>query len=346
MTTAEATITDAVRLALDAFGVGPGARVEFVKFRENHVFRVGDGETDRALRLHRPGYRTDAELLSEAATLEAFRGAGLRVPRPVPTAAGALLATFTDCDGVRRQATMQDWIVEGAPLTPSDAVYDGIAAPEPDDLRRLGALMAEMHAIARDMRMPDGYDRAAWDHAGLVGPTALWGTASRLPQLSEPDRAALAAAESRLDAELAALPRDRARFGVIHADLTFENLLTTPAGLVVLDFDDSGEGWYLFDLATVGFWLSGHPRAAELLAALATGYAQRRPILPQEASAWHPLLMARALSYLGWSVDRPDDPTTAYHLTTLLPRIVHAARSYADTGSTGWPALPILEENR
>lgn len=343
-TPTETVLEGAVRRALECFGIdadAPDTRVDFIKFRENHVFRVRDTTSDRALRLHRPGYRSDAELLSEVSILAAFGAHGLLVPRPAVTTAGEPIATFVDAEGVRRQATMQDWISDAVPLPDSDAVFDGSAMLEPGVLAQLGALMAELHGLAAGLELPAGYTRAAWDHEGLVGPRALWGTASRLPQLDAGQRAALQAAEARLGAELAALPRDRERFGVIHADLTFENVLSSDDGLVLLDFDDAGEGWYLFDLATAGFWMTGHPRAAELVATMAANYAARRALTAQDEAAWHPLLMARALSYLGWGADRPDDPTTAYLLAVQLPHTVAAARRYAETGSTGWPDLPV-----
>ena len=43
--------------------------------------------------------------------------------------------------------------------------------------------------------------------------------------------------------------QDCNRFGLIHADLRHANLLVKDGEVKVIDFDDSGFGWYLYDLA-------------------------------------------------------------------------------------------------
>lgn len=328
----------AARLALDAFGVPAEATVDFVKHRENHVYRVRTSETDRSLRMHRVGYRTDEELRSEMASMLAFGAAGIAVPTPVAAADGEHVVTVVDAAGMRRQATMQEWVANGREFGDSGAVFTGAARPGDDDLRRLGALIARMHEAAT-AGAPAGYTRAAWDADGLAGAGALWGSAARLPSLSNADRLILERADARVGVELATLPTTADLFGVIHADFTFENILVTDDGLVALDFDDSGPGWYLFDLTTPAFWCSRHPDGAALIAAVVEGYRTVRPLPDQRA--WHALLLARALSYLGWAADRPGDPTSDFHEEVMAPWVVAAARTYLETGETGWPSLTL-----
>lgn len=330
----------AARLALDEFGVPSDAELIFVKQRENHVYRVrGDG-FDRSLRMHRIGYRSDEELISETASIEAFRLGGIAVPTPVPMASGEFVAIITDGQGIRRQATMQNWVDGGREFGDSGAVFQGLARPDDAALRALGTLIARMHDIA-EQGAPAGYRRTAWDAAGLVGDTALWGRPSRLRSLSPADRDLLDLAESRLADELAQLDRGARRYGVIHADFTFENVLVGPDGLVALDFDDSGEGWFLFDLATSAFWCTEHPEAEALVAALLEGYRELRTLDEADERAWDALLLSRALSYLGWAADRPGDAASDFHEDVIGPRVVAAARRYLENGSTGWPTLTM-----
>jgi Ser/Thr protein kinase RdoA (MazF antagonist) len=332
----------AARLALDAFGVPADAVVDFVKHRENHVYRVRTPDWDRSLRMHRVGYRTDDELRSETASMVAFRAGGIAVPTPVATADGDHVVTVVDPQGVRRQATMQDWIADGRVFGDSAAVFAAAARPSDGELRMLGSLIARMHDVAA-AGAPAGYTRAAWNADGLAGPAALWGSASRLSSLSIADRVTLERADTRLRADLAELATTPDRFGVIHADFTFENVLVTDDGLVALDFDDSGEGWFLFDLTTPAFWCARHLDGPSMIAALAEGYRKVRPLPDQRG--WHALLLARALSYLGWAADRPGDPASDFHERVVAPWVVAAARRYLKSGETGWPplALPPIE---
>lgn len=333
---------DAALAAVAAFGLPDDVQLVFVKRRENLVWRVRSDGVDRSLRMHRIGHRTDAQLASEVALMAGFNAAGIRTPTPIRTPGGDYVATLTDGAGRRRQATMQDWIPSHRVLADSAAVFDGAASPSAQELSLVGTLLGRMHNAAEKQRMV-ARGRPAWDADGLVGPGALWGSASRLLSLSTAERSVLGEAEQRLARELRTLPRTFERFGAIHADFTFENLLVVDGGLAVLDFDDAGDGWYLFDLATPFFWCTGNPDAPRHLESLVSGYAASRSLTEEDVAAWHPLLLARALSYLGWSSDRQGDPVSEYHDRVLAPRIVAAAQHYLDTGTTGWPSLRAVE---
>ena len=67
--------------------------LHLIKYRENAVFRVDNDGVRRALRLHRCGYHSDAELLSELQWMQALGDAGITVPTIVPAASGELFVT-------------------------------------------------------------------------------------------------------------------------------------------------------------------------------------------------------------------------------------------------------------
>ncbi|MDQ4504245.1 phosphotransferase [Sinomonas sp. ASV322] len=326
--------------AVAAFGCAPGSRVTFVTRRENHVFRVANDDGDWALKLHRPGYRTDREIESEAAMCELMASAGVRVPVPVRSLAGPYVA-HVGAEGEAWQATMQAWVREASPIGDSADVFLGESRPSDGTLRDFGRTMALMHRCAETAGTPEGYERPAWDAEGLVGEAPVWGRASELPALDDGTRSLIRAAEERLAHDLRGLERSARSYGPIHADLTMENVLRDEAGLVVIDFDDMGEGWYVFDIATACFFFTNHPEAEAMIRELMAGYAVERSLAPQDALAWHPLLLARALTYLAWSVERPDEEATAFHIAELVPRIAVAARNYLETGHTGWADLPV-----
>ncbi|GAA4155391.1 phosphotransferase [Leifsonia shinshuensis] len=340
-----ATATDPAeelaRRALGDFGIDREAALRFANRRENVVFRVTSGSAEWALKVHRPGYRTDREIESESAFLESAARAGVNVARPLRRRDGSHVAHVTDAQGAVAQVTAQEWLPAATPIGSSPDTFTGRSRPAAAHLRELGRTIAALHDCAERSGAPEGYDRPAWDAAGLCGPAALWGRASGLPALTPGQRATLAQAQDTLATELAALERSAATYGPIHADLTLENVLLSAGRIAVIDFDDCGEGWYLFDLATSAFFLTGHPEADALLAALLDGYRERRTLTAADAAAWQPLLLARSLSYLAWSVERPDEEATRFHLEHLLPRIVRASSLYLATGRTGWPELVL-----
>jgi len=61
------------------------ASVEPAAYRENMTFRIDAGRRGRfALRVHQAGYRTDANIVSELAFMQALAEFGVRTPEVVP----------------------------------------------------------------------------------------------------------------------------------------------------------------------------------------------------------------------------------------------------------------------
>ena len=102
-----------------------GARIELVKYRENAVFSVRAADGSRyAMRVHRPGYRSDAHIRSEIAWMRALAEAGVRTPEVVDTRDGDVLARV-EAVGVPepRYCDLSRWI-DGAQL---GRLEDGVA---------------------------------------------------------------------------------------------------------------------------------------------------------------------------------------------------------------------------
>src|SRR5215467_10854289 len=108
---AEAKFGAAARAAVAAFPVAM-ERIELVAMSENVTYRVDP--TDGAsyvLRLHRPGYHTLDELVSERVWIRALADAGIAVPPPVRTRGGDEYTTVqVDATGERRHAGLARWI--------------------------------------------------------------------------------------------------------------------------------------------------------------------------------------------------------------------------------------------
>ncbi|MEM9581444.1 MAG: phosphotransferase, partial [Pseudomonadota bacterium] len=90
-------MTAVLTQALPLWGLD-GSEATLIAARENAVYRVEGPDGPVALRLHRSGYRTAAELRSELQWMDAVRQGGLMVPEPVLALDGALLH---EVDGVQ-----------------------------------------------------------------------------------------------------------------------------------------------------------------------------------------------------------------------------------------------------
>lgn len=276
-----------------------------VMHRENSVFRVPTTHGPHALRLHRPFYHTEATLRSELDWTAMLAAKGMDVPAPLPSGEGQLLVTLQD----GRHASLLSW-VPGQPMGVSGAPLVQTGAARCDMFHALGAQMARMHVLADGWTLPPGFTRPRWDSEGLIGDRPFWGPFWQIEASAE-DRALLTAARESCRAALE-YARD---FGLIHADLVRENVLIDGATLRLIDFDDSGFGFRLFDLATTILKNRGESDAADLETALVEGYRSIRPI---DTSMLPVFLVLRSLTYLGWAEARPDDPGIAARKARFL----------------------------
>ncbi|MEM6371534.1 MAG: phosphotransferase [Pseudomonadota bacterium] len=280
--------------ALGFWGLA-GADCELIAQRENIVFRVTDSEGWRfALRLHRPGYQSVSMLRSELAWIGHLRANGLNVPAAVPTQTGA---DMVEVDGY--QTDLLTWL-DGAPLGATGTPL--AVADREGTFRGVGALLAKVHAISDAWKVPADFERQRWDIDGLLGDEPLWGKFWENPGLSPYQRDQLLAARDRLRSDLEDKATD---IGLIHADMLGENVIIDGDALGLIDFDDSGFGYRLFDVATALFKNRSEPDYTALQSAFLQGYRQ---VCPLDTEFLEHFMLVRSLSYVGWIIPRMEEP--------------------------------------
>jgi Ser/Thr protein kinase RdoA (MazF antagonist) len=300
-----------------------------IKVRENAVFRIDLAGGGRAvLRVHRGGYHSDAELDSEFIWMRALEAAGISVPRVIRSRRGRDFEVIElPARNDTRQIDVFEWI-DGRQLGSVESGVGGDAGDVAAQYRMIGAIAARMHNHARGWQCPSDFRRHAWDAEGLVGEKPFWGRFWELGALTPGQRSLLARARARIAHGLAAFGRSPDRYGLIHADLVPENVLIDGNRVQVIDFDDAGFGWHLFELATSLYFLTGdgiYPTARE---ALIHGYRSERE-LSDETLAWLPLfLAARGTTYLGWVHTRQGSDAARELMPFLVERACAVAEEY------------------
>lgn len=287
------------------------AKIALVAQRENVVFRVTHNASNYALRLHRPGYQTPAMVTSELTWMRYLKGAGLHVPEPLPTKNGALLV---DTGGYH--ADLLTWLA-GTPVGAT-----GLPLDLPDragTFFKIGQLMARMHQLSDQWTPPENFDRQHWDIDGLLGDAPLWGPFWENPGLDPNACARLLDVREKLRDDLT---QARLDYGLIHADMLRENVMIDGATLGLIDFDDSGFGFRLFDVVTALFKNRSEPDYATLEARFLQGYRTVRPI---DTTLMAQFTVIRALTYLGWIIPRINEPGAetrqARFLASALPLV-------------------------
>ncbi len=304
-----------------------GQTPQLLKYRENAVFRITLKSGQPAvLRLHRPGYHDETALASELSWMAALREAGLRVPAPILTPNGrqnvSLAATQDFGD---QHADIVTWMA-GTPLGQSGTLLGYPQERLAAIFHSLGEAMAQMHAATDAWMPPTSFCRPSWDDDGLLGENPLWGRFWDCPGLSPRNAEHLSRLRLRLQKQLRELGGLDLDYGLIHADLVRENVLVDGDHVELIDFDDGGYGWRMFDIATALFKNRGEPHYQIMKSALIKGYRGVRP-LPDSALETLPLFMLlRSLTYIGWIGERPATPDAAER----LQRYVADALTLAD----------------
>jgi len=290
---------ETARAALALYPIAARYRIELVRHGENTTYRVFAGRRGLSLRLGRRGYQTRASMESEIAWMSALRQHGIDTPAALVGRDGQPVQAVALADGGMQLAVAFEWVA-GVPLPEVTAL---------DPWRRLGEIMARVHRHGRDWSRPAGFTRPAWDLDGLVGDSPRWGTPVPEGIWSESERRVIIEARHAVRERLLRFGTSPERFGLIHSDLGFENVLIQAGGrAVVIDFDDCGPSWYLYDLASALYPLEDSPDFPARRDELTAGYQAVTPLPDDEIAELPTFLMCRRLATLGWTFTRADTP--------------------------------------
>jgi Ser/Thr protein kinase RdoA (MazF antagonist) len=269
------------------------------------------------LRIHRAGYRTPDETRSELHFVDSLSrqlDPVVDIPRPLRTRTGDLVVEipaetgYVSDGGSRLHCDLMTW-VEGHELVPGRGFGPAAAYA-------IGAALAHVHNVSNDLVLPANSALPRWD-------TTMFGTDSPYHPSTGAEEL-LSGADLDLFHEIAVrtaevfadLDQDPRAAGVIHGDYILGNCLVRRQHgrwrVTVVDFDDCGWGYYLYDLCPVLGNMAGYPGSVagdphfhDLLRSYLAGYRSVRH-LPTDWEIHIPLLMAaRNANHCLWSSNPP-----------------------------------------
>ncbi len=298
-------------LAQEAAAHWGGKVVRLIRNRENAVFEILGPMGRAALRLHRQGYQDDAAIRSELWWCAALAVQGVAVPAALAALDGALLVRLSN----GRNASVIAW-VEGEALGEAGQQFPDPLSVVLQRHHALGRLLADFHEATDRLTLPADFTRPRWDIEGLVGEHPFWGRFWEHPVASPAQTATLHRARMFLRDRLT----DHAKsgdFGPIHADVLRENVLVNGRSLSLIDFDDSGFGFRLYDLGTVLSQNLYEPHYLEIRDALIEGYTQTKPA---KADMVEVFTLARTCASVGWTAPRLplEDPVHRSHIARAV----------------------------
>ena len=207
---------------------------------QNFVYAMDSADGPAILRLTHERHRTAEEVEAELCWIADLAGRKLNVARPRRSRSGAWLEII--------ESTCGKFIATS--FERAAGVAFDLSRPQRWNAKLFeawGALIAQLHNAARESGWSEGsLRRPSWQGESVVRNFKLY-----VPQSEALVRTAFA----RVIRELNALPRSRASYGLIHADLNHDNLFFDDGRLVVFDFDDCCFCWFAYDLAVAIYHL-------------------------------------------------------------------------------------------
>jgi Ser/Thr protein kinase RdoA (MazF antagonist) len=288
--------------SLHYWALPAGSTVRLLNVSENATYLVvaPDG-TKRVLRVHREAYHSERAIECELAWAHALRAADfVRTPAAIPGCDGRLVQTGVSADLPNpRHMVMFEHVPGEQPEESHDLV-----GPFED----LGAMAARLHEHAIHWQRPAPFRRLTWDLDAVYGPEATWGDWRKVPNLDSQMQAVLERVEQTVKARLERFGQSAQRYGLIHADMRLANLLIDGAQTWLIDFDDCGFGWFLYDFAAGISFIEDSPAIPAMREAWVRGYRRVRDLPHEEEREIDSFIMLRRMALTAWIASHINVP--------------------------------------
>lgn len=155
----------------------------------------------------------------------------------------------------------------------------------------------------------------------------MWDSFWDNPELSFDDRQLFIELREKANEELAQI-EDQLDYGLIHADLVHTNVLIEGDVTKLIDFDDGGYGFRIFDIATTLLKNQDEDNYHSLKASLISGYTSVRLINLAHLDLF---IVLRSATYVGWNITRINEDGGAMRNAKFINRKRRLAQDFLST---------------
>ena len=222
---------------------------------------------------------------------------------------------------------IQSGVVDGLPAPRYMVMFHFVEGAEPDEsqdlvapFEELGQIAAKCHLHAIQWMKPEPFERLVWNLETVFGNDPTWGNWRDAPNVTPEIREVLERVESTVTRRIEALGMGAEHYGLIHADMRLANLLIDETGTRLIDFDDCGTGWFLYDFAAAISFMEDQPQIPDLKNAWVKGYRSVRDMSESEEHEIETFIMLRRLALLAWigsRIEAPEPQAMAPHFARV-----------------------------
>lgn len=279
--------------------------IQLLNYSENATYLIKKTVTGEKyiLRVGRSGYHTKLEMESELKWLKSIdQDSSIHVSLPFLGGNGEYIQVVNH-ENEPYYCTLFTFL-EG--VAPSEENESELIS----QFEKLGEITGQLHdhSINNGEKL-NQIQRITWDFDTILGSKPKWGRWQDGMAIT-PERADLFSKVSeKIYSRLKKFGKEPNQFGLIHSDLRLANLLVEREQIKVIDFDDCGFGWYLYDLAASISFIEHKPYVPALITSWLKGYRQVRS-LPEEVEFEIPtFILMRRLQLIAWIGSRDNETT-------------------------------------
>ena len=315
-------LENVARRSLICWNISALSELKLLSLSENatYLIELPDNQKPMILRVHRTGYHSRDAIRTELAWMKALQeDEQLETPQAVVGQNGKIIQSVETLELNETRFVVLFHLVPGQAPDESQLM---------DPFKRLGAVTARMHRHARLWQRPEFFERLVWDFDGCIGKVQLWGDWREGPSLKDQDKAVLEKTQRLIDQRLQAFGSGPEHFGLIHADLRLANLLESDGQTRVIDFDDAGLGWFLYDIAGAVSFIETREDLAELIEAWVSGYLTEGSLTAEDIAEIPTFIMLRRMTLLAWIASHSETELAQSQGDTFTQGTVMLAKDY------------------
>ena len=272
-------------------------KYELIAFRENVTYKTFNYDgLQLVLRFHRKNYSSREEINSELIWLNALNEEKINVPKPVKSVNRKFIEKVND-----QYVSALTWL-RGSPLTKLNS--DEKFLLNNKIFFNLGKELAKIHLFSDRWNKKQTLKRRKWNVEGLLGDYPLWDKFWCNPKLTGDQKKRIILMRNKCH-EILENNLTNLDYGLIHADAVRDNVLYNKNMVSLIDFDDSGYGFRLFDLATTLLYYLEDKNFLIIKNQLIKGYLSIKSLNLELLDIF---ILIRSFTYVGWNIKRMNEP--------------------------------------
>ena len=290
-----------------------GAKARLINISENATYLVEDDNWKSILRIHRENYHSKQGIECELAWSRALNNEGDVITPNFYTG--------------RNGSPIQTGIVSSLPNPRFMVMFYFVTGTQPNEnqdlivpFEQLGRITAKTHLHSRQWQRPQPFERLIWSLDTIFGANPIWGNWRDGPNVDVEIKSILQKVEAAIIRRLTNFGVDEEKYGLIHADMRLANLLIDENGTRLIDFDDCGMGWYLYDFATAVSFMEDRVDIPALKESWVKGYCSVANLSREEVNELDTFIMLRRLALLAWigsHIEVPEAQKLAPHFAQV-----------------------------